>query len=231
MQKEQIANYPMVNPTPIVLVGTELEGRANFTTVGAFGVVCLKPIYYVSLKNSHRSTAGVRESGFFSVNLPSADMVQMTDYCGMVSGSDVDKSALFDVFYNERGKAPMIKESPMNYLCKVVDQHEIEGFTVFFGEIIATFVNENCMTDGKPDPLKINPCLTMGITYYSLGHPIGKVFQDGSHYRRKGSLIHMQIIVKKPTEAEKQSMQRQPIWTCGVSEFDWYYDSEEIKTV
>ena len=100
----------------------------------------------------------------------------------MVSGSDTDKSAVFDVFYDERGKSPMIKESPMNYLCKVVDQHEIEGFTVFFGEIIATFVNENCMTDGKPDPLKINPCLAMGTTYYSLGHPIGKMFQDGKSF-------------------------------------------------
>ena len=37
----------------------------------------------------------------------------------------------------------------------------------------------------------------------------------------------MNIIVKKPTEAEEASMQNKPIWTCGVSEFDWYYDSEE----
>ena len=37
----------------------------------------------------------------------------------------------------------------------------------------------------------------------------------------------MQITVKKPTEAEKQFMQKQPTWSCGVSEFDWYYDSEE----
>lgn len=37
----------------------------------------------------------------------------------------------------------------------------------------------------------------------------------------------MQIFVKKPTDAEKQTMQSQPVWTCGVSEFDWYYDCEE----
>ena len=37
----------------------------------------------------------------------------------------------------------------------------------------------------------------------------------------------MQIIVKKPTEAEKQFMQKQSTWSCGVSEFDWTYDSEE----
>ena len=37
----------------------------------------------------------------------------------------------------------------------------------------------------------------------------------------------MQITVRKPTEAEKQFMQKQPTWSCGVSEFGWYYDSEE----
>jgi len=35
------------------------------------------------------------------------------------------------------------------------------------------------------------------------------------------------ITVKKPTEAEKTEMKTQPVWECGVSEFDWYYDSEE----
>ena len=37
----------------------------------------------------------------------------------------------------------------------------------------------------------------------------------------------MKIIVKKPTEAEKAAILMQPTWGCGVSKFDWYYDSEE----
>ena len=37
----------------------------------------------------------------------------------------------------------------------------------------------------------------------------------------------MKIIVKKPTEAEKADMKSKPVWECGVSEFDWYYDSQE----
>jgi len=37
----------------------------------------------------------------------------------------------------------------------------------------------------------------------------------------------MNIIVKKPTESEKNDMRKNPVWGCGVSEFDWYYDSEE----
>ena len=37
----------------------------------------------------------------------------------------------------------------------------------------------------------------------------------------------MMITVKKATEAEKAKMKPMSIWECGVSEFDWYYDSEE----
>ena len=37
----------------------------------------------------------------------------------------------------------------------------------------------------------------------------------------------MSIIVKKPSETEINHMKSKPIWECGVSEFDWYYDSEE----
>ena len=38
----------------------------------------------------------------------------------------------------------------------------------------------------------------------------------------------MTITVRKPTEAEKVEMQSKPTWGCEVSEFDWYYDSEEV---
>ena len=37
----------------------------------------------------------------------------------------------------------------------------------------------------------------------------------------------MHIIVKKPTEAEKAELLKHPTWGCGVSKFDWFYDSEE----
>jgi len=37
----------------------------------------------------------------------------------------------------------------------------------------------------------------------------------------------MKITVRKPTEQEKVEMVKLPTWGCEVSEFDWYYDSEE----
>ena len=37
----------------------------------------------------------------------------------------------------------------------------------------------------------------------------------------------MKVTVKKPSQDEKNDMLSKPIWECGISEFDWHYDSEE----
>jgi len=37
----------------------------------------------------------------------------------------------------------------------------------------------------------------------------------------------VEIIVRKPTEKEIADFSTKPTWGCGVSKFDWYYDSQE----
>jgi flavin reductase (DIM6/NTAB) family NADH-FMN oxidoreductase RutF len=172
-------NYPMVNPTPVVLAGAVVNGKPNYATIGAFGVVCKGPIFYISLKDTHYTTIGVKGTGYFSVNIPSVDMIQKTDYCGLVSGRTIDKSHLFTSFYYDVGNAPMISECPMNFSCKVIQTFPVCGFEMFLGEIVSTFINKDCLTGDTPDPLKINPTLLMGFNYYNLGQPAGAVFKQG----------------------------------------------------
>lgn len=184
MDKVILPNRP-VGPFPTVLAGVEVDGRPNYVTIGACGVVSLDAVLYISLKSTHFSTRGVKENGYFSVNIPSAEMADITDYCGIVSGRDTDKSMLFTPFYNEAGKAPMIKECPMNYLCKVMNSIQLLGFEMFFGEIVAVYVNEQCLSEGKLDPIKVNPMLMMGTSYYNLGQVAGDLFKEGVEFKNK----------------------------------------------
>jgi len=185
MNKIALKNYPMVNPTPVVIIGVVVNGKANYTTIGAFGVVCMEPVFYISLKSTHYSTVGIKESGYFSINLPSAEMVQETDYAGMVSGKSVDKSTLFTTVFEEQEEVPFIEEAPMNYICKVIQTTSIHGFEVFFGEIISTYAKGECLTEGIIDPLKVNPLLLMGMQYYNLKQPVGGVFKEGITLKRR----------------------------------------------
>lgn len=79
----------------------------------------------------------------------------------------------------------MIEECPLNFLCKVCDMNEIKGFTMFFGEIVAVFANEDCLTGGNPDPLKIDPIIMMGFSYCNLESVIGQPFSEGKKLDRE----------------------------------------------
>lgn len=184
MKKVKINNVPF-GPFPAMLVGANVKGRPNYATVGACGVVSLKPLLYISLKNTHYTTAGVKENGFFSINIPPAGLLQKTDYCGIVSGHSADKSGIFTPFYDEIGKAPMISECSMNILCKVIQTIPMFDFDFFLGEIVAVYINEECLTDGRPDPLKIDPLILMGGSYCSLSRVAGSVFKEGRKIKKQ----------------------------------------------
>lgn len=181
MEKIKIPNIPY-GPFPVVIVGANVNGKPNYATLGAYGVVSLKSVLYISLKSTHYTTGGVRETGYFSVNIPSAGLLQKTDYCGMVSGRNADKSEVFEAFYDENGNAPMIKECGMNFLCKVIQTMPMFDFEMFFGEIVAAYVDEDCSRDGKPDPQKLHTITNIGGSYYSADRVIGSAFKEGKSY-------------------------------------------------
>lgn len=179
MKKIKLANQP-VGPFPAMIVGAAVDGKINYTTVGAGGCACLEPVLCVSVKNSHHITKGILETGYFSINIPNTALLEKTDYCGLFSGKDVDKSALFSSFYDEEtGGAPMIEQCPLNFLCKVCDSIEIRGFTMFFGDIAAAYADESCCESGRPDAIKTDPIIMMGMSYCSLGDVLGYPFTEG----------------------------------------------------
>lgn len=178
MNKIKLENQA-VGPFPAMIVGTMMNGKPTYTTVGAGGCACLAPVLCVSLKNTHYITEGIAETGYFSVNIPSAALIKEMDYCGIVSGKNVDKSGLFTAFFDTVSQVPMIEECPLNFLCKVCDSKEIQGFTMFFGDIVAAFINDDCMSQGKPDPIKIDPIIMMGFSYCSIERVIGQPFFEG----------------------------------------------------
>jgi flavin reductase (DIM6/NTAB) family NADH-FMN oxidoreductase RutF len=184
MPKIRLPNQP-IGPFPAMIVGAMVNGRPTYTTVGAGGCACLAPVLCASLKNTHYITGGIEKTGSFSVNIPNSGLVRETDHCGIVSGWDADKSGIFRPFFDEAGEAPMIEECPLNFLCRVRSSTEIDGFTMFFGDIVAAFASEGCLAngaggaDGRPDAMKIDPLIMIAQSYCNLGGAVGRVFQEG----------------------------------------------------
>jgi flavin reductase (DIM6/NTAB) family NADH-FMN oxidoreductase RutF len=79
----------------------------------------------VALNLVHYTSEGIRENRTFSVNIPSRDKMEITDYCGIVTGRKKDKSNLFKIFFGKTKTAPMIEQCPLCIECKLTDIHEL----------------------------------------------------------------------------------------------------------
>lgn len=179
MKKVQVENRS-VSASPAVIAGALVNGRPNYITLGSYGGMSIDPpIVYISVNKTHYTNAGIKETGYFSVNIPSTNLVKETDYVGIVSGKDVDKSKVFTAFYGSTKKAPMIDECPVNILCKLIHTINLTRNEVFVGEIVEAYVGKEYLTDGKPDINKINPILLAGGKYCGLGKPVGTPRSDG----------------------------------------------------
>jgi flavin reductase (DIM6/NTAB) family NADH-FMN oxidoreductase RutF len=102
--KTKLGVKNLLFPTPTILVGAKVNGKANYITVAHCGIAAMTHIT-ISLRKGRYTSIGIKENKTFSVNIPSDEMVKETDYCGLVSGKDVDKSTLFDNFYGT-GNSP-----------------------------------------------------------------------------------------------------------------------------
>lgn len=175
-------------PVLPVLVGANVNDKPNYITVGGIGWLCYDAMS-VSVGRKQYTNAGIKENGTFSINQPSTNMIKKLDYCGLHSGSKVDKSAFFENFYGELQTAPMIKECPVNIECRVVQIMERPVHTIFIGEVVTIYLKEDCLTEGMPDVSKIDPVLVApdkirggkygGWGYWKLGEYLAPAWEVG----------------------------------------------------
>jgi len=194
MTKNKIKLGAYLYPMPVVIVGANVEGKANFLPIAWVSIVEYKPpMISISSHQAHHTNIGIKGNGTFSVNTPSEGMLEVTDYCGIKSGKTEDKSEIFEIFYGELKTAPMIQHSPLNLECKVVknfNTSEIsgaeKGHEIFIGEIVNAYADEYYLTNGRPDVKKLNPFLYVDDnTYWKLSEQIGKAFSNGKNYKTK----------------------------------------------
>lgn len=182
MEKIKLGCNISALPMPVSLIGTMVEGKANFAAIAWINRANYNPpLWVAAINKNHWTMTGIRGSGTFSVNFPSVDLLEKTDYCGIASGRKVDKSTIFDVFYGNLATAPMIKDCPLTIECRLYQIIELPFNALVVGEAIEAYSEERFLTDGKPDLQKIRPfVLTMPDNrYWSIGEPIGKAWSVG----------------------------------------------------
>ena len=197
MTKNKIPPGCYVFPTPVVLVGANVNDKPNFNAIGwVCGHEFNPPLISICSNQGHHNNIGIKENQTFSINTPTMEMVEITDYCGLKSGRNVDKSEIFDVFYGKLKTAPMIKEAALNLECKLihtVDTKEISntkmGHDIFIGEVVQAYADEKYLSNGAPDVEKIKPLVLSSsdnkVNYYEMGKLIGRAWNIGLNYKKE----------------------------------------------
>ena len=178
----KIASYPM----PVVLVGANVNGKPNFLTVAWFTTAAhTPPKVAVALNKAHYTNQGIKENKTFSISVPSEDMIEATDFCGLFSGHKTDKSRIFDVFYGDLKTAPMITKCPVNLECKLDKVIDNGSNELFIGDVASTFTEDRYLTDGTIDIRKIRPFLLSldDRNYHGLGKQKAKAWNVGKNYK------------------------------------------------
>ena len=127
-------------PVPVVLVGCG-DGKDipfNLITVAWAGTVCSDPAMIgISIRPERYSCDIIKNSGEFTVNLPSQKIARQVDFCGVVSGRDCDKIAKcgFTAFAGNTVSAPVVEECPITLECKLEQTVPLGSHILFIGKI------------------------------------------------------------------------------------------------
>lgn len=169
----------MLNPVPAVMVSvTDKEGKSNIITVAWAGTVCTNPpMVSISVRPSRYSYQILEETGEFVINLTNESLVKACDYCGVVSGRDVDKFAKTGLtpIPMEHVHAMGIEESPVNMECKITEKRELGSHTMFIAEVVGVTVDDQYMDEtGKFHINESGLVMYSHGEYFALGKKLGK---------------------------------------------------------
>lgn len=168
----------MLYPLPAVMVScADKEGKDNILTIAWTGTICSDPpMLSISVRKERYSYHMIEETGEFVVNLTTEALVRAVDFCGVRSGRDTDKWKEMHLTREKADivKAPMIKESPVNIECRVIERKDLGSHVMYQAEVLSVHVDESYMDEKQKFYLEdAKPIVYSHGTYFSLGKALG----------------------------------------------------------
>jgi flavin reductase (DIM6/NTAB) family NADH-FMN oxidoreductase RutF len=178
MTKKRIKPFRPVYPSPAGLVtSVTQDGQPNIITLGEiFNISISAPVILgIAIRKERYSHTLISETREYVVNCPTANMVDVVDRIGCVSGQTVDKFSAFNLtpVPADKVRPPLIAECPMNMECRVIGIQEIGDHDLFLGEVVAVHINNDALDEkGQVLVHKLNPLCYLHSEYWSLGEKL-----------------------------------------------------------
>lgn len=166
------------------IVSVDSAGTIDVMTASWVSLVSkTPPTIALSLYHGRQSYANIQQSGVFTVNVIPSTQVVAGDYCGLVSGRDVDKLAATDLtpIAALNIAAPILAESPLNLECRVMNEVVIGDYRLILGEVLEIHIAAAACQDNGYDATVIDPLVYLGgiREYWRLGEKAGMAYSVG----------------------------------------------------
>jgi len=167
-------------PVPAVLVscGGVKDWEPNLITIAWAGSICSDPpMLSISIRPERHSYDVIKDTREFVVNVTTAKQAKAVDWCGMVSGRDLNKfeRTKLSPVPALKVKCPIVLECPINIECQVQKIIKLGTHTMFLAEVAAVQVSSEFIDNrGK---FRLDKCdlLAFGLgEYFKMGPRIGK---------------------------------------------------------
>ena len=189
----------LLAPVPSVMVTCGTGEMTNIITIGWCGILSTRPArLYISVRPERHSHNIIKESGEFVVNLTPSQFVEISDYCGTVTGRCVDKvkKTGLTLIPSENVAPPTIENCPLALECKVYNSVDSGSHTIFMADIVGVSVDEKYVDDSGRLRLDQADLLVFAHgDYYKTGRKLGKIGISVEN-KKKGKLAHVSKIKK-----------------------------------
>jgi Conserved protein/domain typically associated with flavoprotein oxygenases, DIM6/NTAB family len=169
----------LIYPLPVVMVSCgDVPENYNIMTVAWTGTICSDPpMCYISVRKERHSYELIRKNMDFVINLTTEDLAAATDWCGVRSGREFNKFKEMRLHPEpaQLVKAPLIKESPLNIECQVIEIKELGSHDMFIAKVVAVDAEESLIDKGT-GAFQLNHSRPLAYShgkYYGLGEKLG----------------------------------------------------------
>jgi len=136
--------YRLLEPGPVVMLTTILDGRPNIMTMSWHMMVEFEPPQISCIvSNRNYSFQNLRKTKECVINIPTVELIEETVRCGNISGRRIDKFKRLNLTPAKAKyvNAPLIEECYANLECRVVDTTLVNKYNLFILEVVKAWSN------------------------------------------------------------------------------------------
>lgn len=171
-----------VVPRPIGWISTvNAEGRVNVAPFSFFNLLSYDPPFVVFSAGTHEidggtkdTVANIQATGEFVYNMATWSQKEQMNQTAMIVDRSIDElqASGLEAHPARLVKPPLIKGSPVHFECRLHQIIDLPGRVpsgvhhVVIGKVVAVHIDDDALTDGKVDVVKLRPIARLGYKDY-----------------------------------------------------------------